>query len=157
MERFAEANALSTCIHHIHRIMLPSSQPSRPKVFRRPQNGRSLRLHIDVALQVQAPSHSNPLFQQQTRHFHTHQADSTAANRPQNQIEAMPPSKTLTMALPDQRGLSPLYDPALTHPVFFGKWHKPPFPMPFNNGFSPVATGYVFGDQRVRAGSTTKL
>ncbi|KAK4494549.1 hypothetical protein PRZ48_013905 [Zasmidium cellare] len=75
---------------------------------------------------------------------------------PRNQIEAMPPSKTMPEPLkvppyPTQ----PLYNPAVMHPVFMGNFRKAPFPQPLNGGLHPVATGYVFA--RDRMNGNTKL
>lgn len=104
-------------------------------------------------LQVESNRPQTPLSQQQTR------ASQTKTQSPANQIEAMPPSLTpsarqgIAAAAP-----SPMYNPATTHPVFFTQsWRRPPFPMPFNEGISPAATGYVFRDARNRSQSMTKL
>ncbi|EGP84416.1 uncharacterized protein MYCGRDRAFT_87541 [Zymoseptoria tritici IPO323] len=107
--------------------MIPSLQPSRPKV----------------------PAQSQHV-QQQTRTFHTH------ATAPRNQIEAMPPFTTPETAKAQLVSPVSTYNPATTHPVFFmNNFRKPPFPLPMNTGFSPAATGYVFG--RTRTDSNTKL
>ncbi|KAK3712838.1 hypothetical protein LTR37_008929 [Vermiconidia calcicola] len=116
--------------------MFSTLQPSRPKTH-------------------PAPS-PDPLHQQQIRGAHPEQQRTA----PSNQIEAMPPHKTPMMAnnLEMQQNQSmPVYNPATTHPVFFTNWRKPPFPMPTCNGFSPAATGYVFGDSRKRYLPMTKL
>ncbi|KAK5695071.1 hypothetical protein LTR17_024656 [Elasticomyces elasticus] len=112
--------------------MLTSLQPSRPK--------------------VQPPHRPDPLFQQQIRTSHTQAEDKV----PRNQIEAMPPNTSSpgTAAGPALT----LYNPALVHPVFFSEsWRKPPFPLPINASFNPVAAGYVFGNGRPRSDSMTKL
>jgi len=70
----------------------------------------------------------------------------------------MPPTKKSSPPATEQLSPPSMYNPAQTHPVFFTDcWRKPPFPVPFNNGFNPVATGYVFGDGRPRTGFMTKL
>lgn len=67
----------------------------------------------------------------------------------------MPPNKT---PMGPVAVTQPMYNPAMMHPVFFTTgWRKPPFPMPSNSAFSPAATGYVFGNGRVRQNSMTKL
>ncbi|KAK5165218.1 uncharacterized protein LTR77_009316 [Saxophila tyrrhenica] len=112
--------------------MLPSMQPSRPKA-------------------QQPRQHQSPLYQQQTRQ---------QSSQPSSQIEAMPPHKTPAPPAPVAMSASmpaPMYNPATMHPVFFAPWRKAPFPMPGSSGFSPVATGYVFGDGRKRSQSMTKL
>ncbi|KAK4544396.1 hypothetical protein LTR36_004287 [Oleoguttula mirabilis] len=115
--------------------MLPALQPSRPKVH--------------------SPHHQNPPYQQQTRTLQSQSAEQQTAGPPRNQIEAMPPSSTPPIK---QQAAMPMYNPAVTHPVFFTEtWRKPPFPLPFNAGFSPVAAGYAFGNNKPRAGSPTKL
>lgn len=51
----------------------------------------------------------------------------------------------------------PQFNPAVMHPVFFTpNWRKPPFQIPLTTGFSPAATGYVFGENN-RKGTQTKL
>jgi len=51
-----------------------------------------------------------------------------------------------------------MYNPAMVHPVFFTDgWRKPPFPLPFNAAFNPVAAGYAFANGQQRADSRTKL
>ncbi|KAK0780653.1 hypothetical protein LTR91_011330 [Friedmanniomyces endolithicus] len=119
--------------------MLPSSQLLRPR--------------------PEAPKHRVSLYQQQTRSSHS-QPDAKATTRsPASQVEAMPPNGT--PRAPAAVGAGPnltLYNPALMHPVFFTDcWRKPPFPLPVNAAFSPVAAGYVFGNGRPRADSMTKL
>ncbi|KAF2485850.1 hypothetical protein BDY17DRAFT_322659 [Neohortaea acidophila] len=108
--------------------MFPSLQPSRPR--------------------APAPQSLNPLCQEQIRYTQSTQ------QQPINQIQAMPPHKTL----PATADLPPVYNAAIMHPVFFSDaWRRPPFPMPANHSFSPAATGYVFGERRARTQSMTKL
>ncbi|KAK6433827.1 hypothetical protein LTR95_009992 [Oleoguttula sp. CCFEE 5521] len=77
------------------------------------------------------------------------------SSRPQTQMEAMPPN-----ALPVRSSSIPtttVYNPATMHPVFFTEaWRRPPFAVPGSAAFSPVATGYVFGDTNTRS-TLTKL
>ncbi|QIW98891.1 hypothetical protein AMS68_004409 [Peltaster fructicola] len=107
--------------------MFSSLQPSRPKA----------RLIHDTTAR-------KPLHQHQIR----------SIKSPRTQIEAMPPHQAPVQspALP-----LPQFNPATMHPVFFTEhWRKPPFQMPMASGFSPVATGYVFGDNK-RRNTSTKL
>jgi hypothetical protein len=68
----------------------------------------------------------------------------------------MPPHKV--PGAPASSPALPLYNPANVHPVFFTSgWRKPPFAVPANAAFSPVATGYVFGVDAARRSSMTKL
>jgi hypothetical protein len=98
--------------------------------------------------QVSNPQTPNPMHQQQTRTASTSSPPKILA--PRNQMEAMPPSQIpgINQSLPHQP-----FNPATVHPVFFSEaWRKAPFPMPGTAGFSPVATGYVFGSR----GTTTR-
>lgn len=70
-------------------------------------------------------------------------------------MEAMPPSQIpINQPIPHQA-----FNPATVHPVFFSEaWRKSPFPLPGTGGFSPVATGYVFGrGPTIRPQPSTKL
>ncbi|KAI7238629.1 hypothetical protein KC330_g2493 [Hortaea werneckii] len=123
--------------------MLSSQQPKRP------------------TLQPQQQQHPNPLFQQQTRPSTAYPSKATPSldGSPKSQIEAMPPSKTqpLPPSIPPRQAM-PLYNPAIVHPVFFSDgWHKPPFPLPFNAGWSPAAAGYAFNNRQRATNNTTKL
>ncbi|KAL1587392.1 hypothetical protein WHR41_03913 [Cladosporium halotolerans] len=112
--------------------MISSLQPSRPKVA--------------------TPQSQNPLHQQQTRPSST---ESSAA--PRNQLEAMPPHQIPLDSRTPGSTAQP-FNPAMIHPVFFsGAWRKAPFPLPGPAGFSPVATGYVFGAGTARKEPLTKL
>ncbi|KAK0944143.1 hypothetical protein LTR29_004275 [Friedmanniomyces endolithicus] len=116
--------------------MLPSSQLLRPR--------------------PEAPKHRVPLYQQQTRISHSQPEAKAPARTPASQVEAMPPNGTPRAPTAGPNLAS--YNPALMHPVFFTDgWRKPPFPLPVNAAFSPVAAGYVFGNGRSRADSMTKL
>lgn len=128
--------------------MLPTLQPNRPKLIE----------NQDATGQTQT-SPRNPRFQQQIRHANQAQYMISPVVNPKNQIEAMPPISTPKSVSAKAPELAlPSYNPAILHPVFFANsWRKPPFPLPLSTGFSPVATGYVFGDTRARANSTTKL
>ncbi|KAF2719084.1 hypothetical protein K431DRAFT_229400 [Polychaeton citri CBS 116435] len=122
--------------------MISSMQPSRPKVanqrINNPQNQHQIR------------SSSTPSL--------SSNATSTITARPQSQVEAMPqsgsPQTTRQLINP-----SLPWNPASMHPVFFSEnWRKSPFPMPAGaTGFSPVATGYVFGRSRQSIDVATKL
>ncbi|RMZ18481.1 hypothetical protein D0862_00260 [Hortaea werneckii] len=121
--------------------MLSTQQPKRPM------------------LQPQQQQHSSPLFQQQTRSSTAYPSKATASldGSPKNQIEGMPPSKTQPPPTIPQQAM-PLYNPAIVHPVFFSDgWHKPPFPLPFNAGWSPAAAGYAFNNRKRATNNTTKL
>lgn len=87
--------------------------------------------------QPTGPNTQNPMHQQQTR--------SLTANQPRNQMEAMPPNQSPGLHTSPQSTATP-FNPAIVHPVFFSQaWRKAPYPLPGTTGFSPVATGYVFG------------
>jgi hypothetical protein len=107
--------------------------------------------HIE---QVSNPQTPNPMHQQQTRTASTSSPPKILA--PRNQMEAMPPSQIpINQSIPHQT-----FNPATVHPVFFSEaWRKAPFPMPGTSGFSPVATGYVFGSRgtTARQHPSTKL
>lgn len=100
--------------------------------------------------QLTGPNSQTPMHQQQTRSLNT--------NQPRNQMEAMPPHQG-----PESHPLSHpsgnTFNPATVHPVFFSQaWRKAPYPLPGTTGFSPVATGYVFGSHvATRKESPTKL
>lgn len=151
--RFAEALQV-TALHH-QTIMLPASQPSRPRVCTSFQAEKSYAKQS----QLHPPNHSNLLFQQQTRNTHAQAEEKAASRKPKSQIEAMPPSNASAgVPAAAQQHALPMYNPAVVHPVFFTDcWRKAPFPLPFNAGFSPVAAGYAFGDGRQRAEGMTKL
>jgi hypothetical protein len=104
--------------------------------------------------QVSNPQSQNPMHQQQTRTASTSSPPKILA--PRNQMEAMPPSQIpINQSIPHQP-----FNPATVHPVFFSEaWRKAPFPMPGTSGFSPVATGYVFGSRgtSTRQYPSTKL
>ncbi|KAI7537794.1 hypothetical protein KC331_g10731 [Hortaea werneckii] len=111
-------------------------------------------------LQPLQQQHPNPLFQQQTRLSTTHPSKATPSldGSPKSQIEAMPPSKTQPPSSNRPQQAMPLYNPAIVHPVFFSNgWHKPPFPLPFNAGWSPAAAGYAFNNRQRSTNNTTKL
>jgi hypothetical protein len=88
--------------------------------------------------------------QQQTRQLNTAQ--------PRNQMEAMPPHQSPDFNSPSSHIATP-FNPAIVHPVFFAQaWRKAPYPLPGTTGFSPVATGYVFGGvAATRKEPSTKL
>ncbi|KXT03196.1 hypothetical protein AC578_4748 [Pseudocercospora eumusae] len=112
--------------------MISSLQPSRPQAH------------------SQRPQH--PRYQQHTRSTHTKFPQPALVTSPRNQIEAMPPSKTV----PEPPRMMPVYNPATMHPAFFsGNWRKQPFPLPINPSLSPATLGYVF--PRPGSASGTKL
>ncbi|KAI7324902.1 hypothetical protein KC326_g896 [Hortaea werneckii] len=112
-------------------------------------------------LQPQQQQPPSPLFQQQIRPSTAYPSTATPSldASPKSQIEAMPPSKTQPSppSIPSRQAM-PLYNPAIVHPVFFSDgWHKPPFPLPFNAGWSPAAAGYAFNNRQRGTNNTTKL
>ncbi|RMZ34366.1 hypothetical protein D0859_01492 [Hortaea werneckii] len=124
--------------------MLSTQQPKRPTL--QPQQ--------------QQQQHTNPLFQQQTRPSTVLPSKTTppSDSSPKSQIEAMPPNKTQSPSPTIPQQAMPLYNPAVVHPVFFSDgWHKPPFPLPFNAGWSPAAAGYAFNSRQRSTNNTTKL
>ncbi|GAB7335678.1 hypothetical protein MBLNU13_g07989t1 [Cladosporium sp. NU13] len=110
--------------------MFSSLQPSRPKIA--------------------GPNSQRPINQQQTRPLHTSQ--------PRSQMEAMPPHRSPELDSSSSHAATP-FNPAVVHPVFFSQaWRKAPYPLPGTTGFSPVATGYVFGGAAAtRKEPSTKL
>ncbi|KAI7163062.1 hypothetical protein KC349_g1621 [Hortaea werneckii] len=111
-------------------------------------------------LQPQQQHHPSPLFQQQTRPSTAYPSKATPSldGSPTSQIEAMPPIKTQPPPAIRPQQAMPLYNPAIVHPVFFSDgWHKPPFPLPFNAGWSPAAAGYAFNNRQRATNNTTKL
>ncbi|OSS44178.1 hypothetical protein B5807_11242 [Epicoccum nigrum] len=134
--------------------MIPSMQPSRPKLPSQPT-------HIQ---QQRRTTHSPPQpqpAQQQQQPTHTHAPPgSSQGSKPKSQIEAMPPTRTPPMSL--SAPAKSAYDAATRHPVFFtSSLRKLPFPMPQvgSAGWSPVASGYVLERERGRGqgGVGTKL
>ncbi|RMZ17066.1 hypothetical protein D0860_00720 [Hortaea werneckii] len=124
--------------------MLSTQQPKRPT----------------LQSQQQQQQHTNPLFQQQTRPSTVLPSKTTppSDSSPKSQIEAMPPNKTQSPSPTIPQQAMPLYNPAVVHPVFFSDgWHKPPFPLPFNAGWSPAAAGYAFNSRQRSTNNTTKL
>lgn len=110
--------------------------------------GKHLIIHFNTVLstntsQVTTPQPQSPMNQQQIRPTSTYQSQDTL--QPRNQMEAMPPHHSPR----DQAAFASRpqsSNPAMVHPVFFAEaWRKAPFPVPSSAGFSPVATGYVFG------------
>ncbi|CAE7200814.1 hypothetical protein PTNB73_06013 [Pyrenophora teres f. teres] len=139
--------------------MIPSLQPSRPKVP---------TLNPTAAQQLtpnpQPPQHSShhphtQQQQQQRRIFHSplhasSQQSQPLTNpplnsaRPRSQIEAMPP---FGPAQTPATFFTPVYDSAIRHPVFFTQnLKKPPFPIPqvAAQSWNPVASGYVAEQRR---------
>lgn len=119
----------------------------------RPQVSHSYTKHASTHtdnIQIQPNHPPNPLYQQQTRNLHVEPPAEQIAS-PRNQIEAMPPSKTMPEPLKIQPPpiMQPMYNPAVMHPVFMGNFRKAPFPLPLNGSLNPVATGYVFARDRV--------
>ncbi|WPH04535.1 Hypothetical protein R9X50_00742700 [Acrodontium crateriforme] len=115
--------------------MFPALQPTRPKTSH--------------------PSNPNPGYQQQTRTSHSDLHTTQPASTPRNQIEAMPPNQSPAREIRHVAPNQPLYNPAMIHPVFHSEtWHRPPFAVPTTAGFSPIATGYVFGNGKIKASST---
>ncbi|KAF2993258.1 hypothetical protein E8E13_001044 [Curvularia kusanoi] len=132
---------------HAQSNMIPSLQPSRPKLPPQPT-------HIQ---QQRRPTHTAPS-SQPSQHTPPH-IPPTSSQRPKNQIEAMPPIRAPPQSLPASTNtftpaLAPaqsFYDAATRHPVFFtGSLRKLPFPVPHmgSQGWSPVASGYVVERQR---------
>lgn len=139
-------------------IMLPTSQPSRPRVGMRFDEATSRPLTIN---KPRTQSLLNPLYQQQIRAVATRSSSERASESPpKSRIEAMSPSAkhTPAAAAAKKQAPQPVYNPAFVHPVFFtSNWRKPPFTLPINPSFSPVATGYIFGKSHGRAERKTKL
>ncbi|KAF1924286.1 uncharacterized protein M421DRAFT_103897 [Didymella exigua CBS 183.55] len=123
--------------------MLPSLQPSRPKVSQQPFQPNHQQRRTTHELSQQPQPHHQPTF------------SSPSTSRPRSQIEAMPPVRT-SLSSPPQS----FYDAATRHPVFFtNNLRKPPFPIPQipSHGWSPVANGYIQERERTQGGSGTKL
>ena len=145
---------LTSSSHNQHNNFLHHNTYARHHVFLTPafetQGKPSYYLiptsntYIEQVSNQQTP---NPMHQQQTRTVSTSSPSKNLA--PRNQMEAMPPSQIpINQTVPHQA-----FNPATVHPVFFSEaWRKAPFPMPGTGGFSPVATGYVFGSR----GTTTR-
>jgi hypothetical protein len=128
-------------------IMFNSMQPSRPKV----ETYYQYPIHKTNLKQLTGPNSQSPMHQQQTRSMN-------ANNQPRNQMEAMPPHQSPELhSSPNPAGTA--LNPAVVHPVFFSQaWRKAPYPLPDTTGFSPVATGYVFGGAAAsRKEPSTKL
>ncbi|KAJ4985832.1 hypothetical protein SVAN01_08630 [Stagonosporopsis vannaccii] len=124
--------------------MLPSLQPSRPKV--RPSILPQQHPLPNTSLQQRRTTHNLPQ-PPPHQHFNSH--------KPTSQIEAMPPRRT-SPPLATQT----FYDAATRHPVFFtSNLRKPPFPIPQMpaHGWSPVASGYVQERAGGKGGVGTKL
>ncbi|GAB7346810.1 hypothetical protein MBLNU459_g1908t1 [Dothideomycetes sp. NU459] len=122
--------------------MFPALQPSRPKY---PPAGTAQQpsLRQTRSASQQAEPNDRPAH--------------PSSNRPQSQIEAMPPygPAQAPAQLPP-----PPFNSATRHPVFFTDGlRKPPFPLPLfpAGGFHPVATGYVFDPKSFHPSSSTKL
>ncbi|KAF3043113.1 hypothetical protein E8E11_008740 [Didymella keratinophila] len=126
--------------------MLPSLQPSRPKL---PQHGQPTRpSHQQRRAAHELPQPSQPPQQQPA-------FSQPKLQQPRSQIEAMPPTRA-PPSIPAQN----LYDAATRHPVFFThNLRKPPFPIPQlpSQGWNPVANGYIQERGAVGTVPRTKL
>ena len=157
--------------------MLPSLQPSRPKVY------ISTNSQVELPLIFpQHPQHSPRAGHnyQQTRIVHEkpqYQAPAKASpnnntssnkSKPKSQIEAMPPfgaasqNQAIRLRPVPMGPPAALYDSAVRHPVFFTQQLiKPPFPIPQvpSQGFNPVANGYIMETRKpnMDANPKTKL
>lgn len=143
--------------------MLPSLQPSRPKVFTPHAHTayHSLLILTQLPHQPTQPTYAHQ--QRRTTHELPQQQQqqqqpphATPVNqKPRSQVEAMPPSRTSPFRPPQS-----FYDAATRHPVFFtNNLRKPPFPIPQtpSQGWNPVAIGYIQERERVTGGAGTKL
>ncbi|KAF2129551.1 hypothetical protein P153DRAFT_366941 [Dothidotthia symphoricarpi CBS 119687] len=130
--------------------MLPSLQPSRPKLQQQSTNStytyQQRRAGHEASQGQQAPNIQAP---------HSNR-------KPQSQIEAMPPSGSI----PARASFFPppaIYDSAKCHPVFFTtNLRKPPFAIPqiATQGWNPVASGYIMEQRKpvgADVGPKTKL
>ncbi|KAH9882129.1 hypothetical protein J1614_001301 [Plenodomus biglobosus] len=125
--------------------MFSGLQPSRPKPPQ--QSSLPTYAHQQQRTSHIAPQATNPLQAQ----------NSSNIAKPRSQMEAMPPFG------PPQTPatyFTPLYDSAVRHPVFFtSNLRKPPFPIPqaANQGWNPVANGYIHEQRKAEAVGKTKL
>ncbi|PBP16826.1 hypothetical protein BUE80_DR012444 [Diplocarpon rosae] len=114
--------------------MIPSLQPSRPKV---------------------PCSHPPPpLNQQRTRTSSTLSSQMPVSRIPRSQIEAMPPYSSTPRNQHEPALTQPTLDPSKRHPVFFTeRLKKAPAGVSAGSGWtSPVAAGYVFNNGVKREG-----
>ncbi|KAF2631276.1 hypothetical protein BU25DRAFT_428973 [Macroventuria anomochaeta] len=124
--------------------MLPSLQPSRPKL---PQHT------TQPTHQQRRSTHELPRPQESSQQQPSYSPPNS--QRPWSQIEAMPPARTAP-SFPTHS----FYDAATRHPVFFtNNLRKPPFPIPQmpSQGWNPVANGYIQEREKATGGSGTKL
>ncbi|UPX19055.1 uncharacterized protein EKO05_0009331 [Ascochyta rabiei] len=122
--------------------MIPSLQPSRPKPLQQ-------ATQPTYVYQQRRTTHGLPQPQPMPS------CSPPASQRPQSQIEAMPPART-SSSFPAQS----FYDAATRHPVFFtNNLRKPPFPIPQmrSQGWNPVANGYIQERAKAQGGGGTKL
>lgn len=140
--QYRPQNLTDSCIYRQHVPVAPAIETKGTQA--------SIKIELPFKIlnttQLAGPNSPNPMHKQQTR--------SSSTNQPRNQMEAMPPNQS-----PNNHSSTATFNPATVHPVFFAQaWRKAPFPLPGATGFSPVATGYVFGGTGVtRKEPSTKL